>query len=78
MVIQRSGKLYKQTYKNGVPASTLTEAVSLGSESGTSITFTPNKELFTCGFNVLSVEKYLENLQFMLPNCEIVLKEMGN
>lgn len=78
VVIQRSGKLYKQTYKNGVPASTLTEAVSLGTESGTSITFTPNKELFTCGFNVLSVEKYLENLQFMLPNCEIVLKEMGN
>lgn len=75
VAIQRSGKLYNQTYKNGVPTSSLTEAVSIGKESGTSITFTPNKDLFTDGFNMPSIREHLENLRLKYPKLKIVLKE---
>ncbi len=73
--IKRSGKIYEQTYKIGVPQGAVKIIGNVkDGETGTSITFWPDSEIFSTtefDFNVISIR--LRELAFLNPNVKIII-----
>ncbi|CAM6055145.1 unnamed protein product [Sphagnum tenellum] len=71
--VRQNGKVFKQTYKNGVPLAPLKE-VGVTTHRGTVTTFKPNPEIFeTIEFNVDTLANRLRELAFLNSGLHIEL-----
>jgi DNA gyrase subunit B len=76
--IKRDGKIFSQTYRRGAPDGPL-ETVGETTETGTSITFTPDNEIFSeteFSFDVLS--QRLRELSFLNAGVRIIINDERN
>lgn len=74
--IRRNGSIYRQEYKHGIPQTGLM-TVGTTKETGTSVTFKPNPELFGTGFDRDVLQRRLEELTAAYPGLNILI-EQGN
>lgn len=74
--VKRNGKIYKQTYAYGNPTSGL-EVIGSSEETGTSIYFKPDPEIFTetTVFQYEIVKTRMRELAFLNKNIRILLKD---
>ncbi len=71
----RDGKQYQQEYKKGIPTGQV-EAVGKASDTGTTITFLPDKAIFgeaKCDFNTVS--EHLRELAYLNKGLEICIRD---
>jgi DNA gyrase subunit B len=71
--IRRDGGIYRQEYRHGIPQIGLMK-VGETTETGTSITFTPERELFTGGFDKAVIEARVWELTGKYPGLRIGLQ----
>ena len=75
VVVHREGKIYKQTYKKGIPATTL-EVIGTSDKTGTTVRFTPDKEIFdTTEFDFNTLTSRLQELAFLNKSVTLSLRE---
>jgi DNA gyrase subunit B len=74
--VQRNGKIYQQTYRYGEKSSEL-EVIGTCEQTGTSIYFKPDPEIFTEStmFQYEIVKNRMRELAFLNKNIHIVLKD---
>jgi DNA gyrase subunit B len=73
--VRRDGKLYKQRYECGKPVTPVTK-IGDSTESGTTITFKPDKTIFeTLEYDIETLENRLRELAFLNKGVKITLKE---
>jgi len=73
--VRRDGKLYKQRYEFGKPVTPVT-TIGDSIESGTTITFKPDKTIFeTLEYDIETLENRLRELAFLNKGVKISLKE---
>jgi DNA gyrase subunit B len=73
--VRRDGKQYQQEYKKGIPSGAV-EAVGKASNTGTTITFLPDKAIFgeaKCDFNTVS--EHLRELAYLNKGLEICIRD---
>ncbi len=73
--VRRDGKLYQQEYRQGIPCGAV-EEVGESSDTGTTITFLPDEEIFgkvECEFNTIS--EHLRELAYLNKGLEIYIKD---
>ena len=73
--VRRDGKQYQQEYKKGIPSGAV-EAVGKASDTGTTITFLPDKTIFgeaKCDFNTVS--EHLRELAYLNKGLEICIRD---
>jgi DNA gyrase subunit B len=73
--VRRDGKLYQQEYKKGIPSGAV-EVVGESSNTGTTITFLPDKAIFgetKCDFNTIS--EHLRELAYLNKGLEICIRD---
>jgi len=75
--VKRDGNIYQQEYKTGIP---LTDVKIIGkcdkNETGTTITFYPDKEIFsTTEFDFSILKKRLQEIAFLNPSVTIILED---
>lgn len=68
--IRRDGGIYRQEYRHGIPQTGLRK-VGVTQETGTSITFTPEPELFAGGFEQAVIDARVNELQAQYPQVRI-------
>lgn len=68
--IRREGKIYRQDYKHGIPQSSLL-TVGLTKETGTSVTFLPDREIFGPSFDKAIIDRHLPEIKANYPNLAI-------
>ncbi len=73
--IKRSGKIYYQEFERGVPKTDL-QVIGTTSETGTTITFLPDEEIFeTVEFNYEILSKRLRELAFLNRGLKITITD---
>ncbi len=74
--VQRNGQIYRQTYEFGLRTSEL-EVIGTSTETGTSIHFQPDPEIFTeiTVFEYEIVKNRMRELAFLNKNIHIILKD---
>jgi len=74
--VQRNGQIYQQTYQFGLRTSEL-EVIGTSNETGTSIHFQPDPEIFTeiTVFEYEIVKNRMRELAFLNKNIHILLKD---
>ncbi|MBU0504563.1 DNA gyrase subunit B, partial [bacterium] len=73
--IKRSGKVYQQTYRRGVPQEDLKE-VGVTSQQGTKVWFRPDTEIFdTTEYNFDTLSQRLRELAFLNKGVHIIIKD---
>jgi DNA gyrase subunit B len=73
--VRRDGKQYQQEYKKGIPSGAV-EVVGKASNTGTTITFLPDKAIFgeaKCDFNTVS--EHLRELAYLNKGLEICIRD---
>jgi DNA gyrase subunit B len=76
--VRRDGKQYQQEYKQGIPSGQL-EVVGEATNTGTTITFLPDKAIFgeaKCDFNTVS--EHLRELAYLNKGLEICIRDERN
>jgi len=76
--VRRDGKLYQQEYKKGIPSGAV-EVVGVSSNTGTTITFLPDKAIFgevKCDFKTIS--EHLRELAYLNKGLEICIRDERN
>jgi DNA gyrase subunit B len=76
--VRRDGKQYQQEYKKGIPSGAV-EEVGKASNTGTTITFLPDKAIFgeaKCDFNTVS--EHLRELAYLNKGLEIYIRDERN
>ncbi|MFA7708188.1 MAG: DNA topoisomerase (ATP-hydrolyzing) subunit B [Candidatus Pacearchaeota archaeon] len=75
--VKRDGKIYRQEYKIGKPLDDVKVAGTCKKdETGTEITFYPDKEIFsTIEFDFSTLKKRLQEIAFLNPEVTIILKD---
>jgi len=74
-IVRRDGKQYQQEYKKGIPCGAV-EVVGKASDTGTTITFLPDKAIFSeakCDFNTVS--EHLRELAYLNKGLEICIRD---
>lgn len=75
--VKRNGILYRQTFQRGLPDGPLVE-VGEARGTGTSITFTPDPEIFpSTAFNPVLIHEVLEGKSY-LHRCKVTFKDRVN
>ncbi len=75
MTIKRDGKIYRQEFERGIPATAL-EVVGKTNRTGTSIEFWPDDEIFeTVDFRYDILAKRFKELAYLNPTITIVFKD---
>ena len=75
--IKRDGKVYEQSYKRGVPEANVkvVDKIKEG-ETGTSITFWPDSEIFsTLEFDFGTIATRIRELAFLNPSVKLILED---
>ncbi|MDQ6423227.1 ATP-binding protein [Paenibacillus sp. LHD-117] len=72
--VRREGKVFRQDYKHGIPQTSLL-TVGLTSETGTSLTFLPDKNIFQIGFDHRLFANEITGITKTAPNLKIHLLE---
>ncbi len=73
--IKRDNKIYRQRYEKGIKASEL-EVIGETNETGTEITFMPDKEIFEClDFDFDLVSRRLRELAYLNPGVKLVIED---
>lgn len=68
-------KVYRQSFRNGIPQTDVL-AVGVTQETGTSITFMPNPELFSASrLDPAVVKSYIEATAAAYPELKVTLHE---
>lgn len=70
--VRREGKVFRQDYRNGIPQSDLL-TVRIIKETGTSITFLPDQEIFRVPFDSKVIGDYAANLSEKYPDLTVHL-----
>jgi DNA gyrase subunit B len=73
--VRRDGKVHQQEYKQGIPSGQV-EVVGEASDTGTTITFLPDKTIFgeaKCDFNTIS--EHLRELAYLNKELEIGIRD---
>src|SRR5690606_39396359 len=65
--VRREGKVYRQDYKHGIPQSGVL-TVGVTKETGTSVTFLPDPELFASSFDAQIVAERVSELSSAYPD----------
>jgi len=75
--VKRSGKIYEQSYKIGVPQGSVKVVGSAkNDETGTSVTFYPDQSIFsTTNFDFSVIAGRVRELAFLNPNCKIIIND---
>lgn len=74
-IVKRDGKVYKQSYKIGIPDADVAE-VGVSDETGTEITFYPDPTIFeTVEFDFAILQNRFRNQAFLNTNVTIILKD---
>jgi DNA gyrase subunit B len=68
--VRREDRVFRQEYRHGIPETGLM-TVGVTKETGTSITFLPDPELFRNGFDPEAVERYSREAAEMYPGLNI-------
>ncbi len=73
--VKKHGKIYEQKFSRGIPTSKL-EIIGESQESGTTILFKPDKEIFkTAVFDSTRLKERLTYTTFLNPGLKIILKD---
>lgn len=73
--VKRDGKIYEQKYKRGKPQGDL-RVVGKSDSTGTTVTFSPDEEIFsTLQFDFSVVATRMRELAFLNPGLKIILKD---
>jgi DNA gyrase subunit B len=73
--VRRQGSVYRQSYRSGVPQAPL-EKGEASSETGTTITFWPNSEIFeTVDFDYETLRTRFQQMAFLNKGLRIALKD---
>lgn len=82
--VKRGGKIYRQEYKRGTPKTSVvphpkSQLDLLNNQnSGTAVTFLPDKEIFaTIKFNFETIKKAIRERAYLVPNLFFHLKDEG-
>jgi DNA gyrase subunit B len=68
--VRREGKVFRQDYKHGIPQTPLL-TVGLTNETGTSVTFLPDKEIFSSGFDQSILAKEITKISEAYPQLKV-------
>jgi DNA gyrase subunit B len=68
--IRREGKVFRQDYKHGIPQTELL-VIGVTKETGTSVTFIPDQDIFGTGFNKNVLENRIAELRSNFPALKI-------
>ncbi|MCY9696730.1 helix-turn-helix domain-containing protein [Paenibacillus alginolyticus] len=68
--IRRDGRVFQQHYKHGIPQSEL-QTVGVTKETGTSVTFLPDRDIFSKSFELSMLEKQAEDFAVLYPKLHI-------
>ncbi len=75
--VRRDGKLYQQEYKQGIPCGGV-EVVGEASDTGTTIVFLPDKEIFgKAEYDFNTISEHLRELAYLNKGLEISIKDEG-
>ncbi|SNX53789.1 DNA topoisomerase (ATP-hydrolyzing) subunit B [Thermoanaerobacterium sp. RBIITD] len=75
VIVKQNGKIYKQKYERGIPKSEL-EVIGDTDETGTTITFKPDKEIFeTLEYDYDILSQRLRELSFLNKGIKIKLND---
>jgi DNA gyrase subunit B len=72
--IRREGRIYRQEYVNGIPQTDLM-AIGFTDDTGTSVTFKPNAELFGSRFSPQRIREKIEDISLRYPGVKIGLED---
>lgn len=70
--VRREGKAFRQEYKHGIPQTPLL-TIGLTNETGTSLTFLPDKDIFRTGFDPSRFAEELATLSNAFPKLKLQL-----
>ncbi|WP_199615235.1 ATP-binding protein [Paenibacillus alkalitolerans] len=70
--VRRDGRVYRQDYKYGVPQTDLL-TVGVTDETGTSITFEPDRDIFTKSFDINTLQQRISELAVNYPDLRVRL-----
>lgn len=74
VVVDRSGKKWKQRYEKGVPQGDV-EAIGNADGTGTTVTYKADATIFpSIELNVETVTKRLRELSYLVPTCKFILE----
>jgi DNA gyrase subunit B len=68
--IRRDGRVFQQHYKHGIPQSEL-PTVGITKETGTSVTFLPDREIFNKAFDLHILEKQTAEISAQYPKLHL-------
>ncbi len=75
--VRRDGKLHQQEYKRGIPCGAV-EVVGKASDTGTTIAFLPDKEIFgDAEYDFNTISEHLRELAYLNKGLEISIKDEG-
>ncbi|WP_235561009.1 ATP-binding protein [Bacillus sp. FJAT-28004] len=72
--VRREGKVFRQDFKHGIPQSELL-VLGMTKETGTSITFKPNPDIFKYHFDKAAIIDRLAEIQLKFPNLKAEMLE---
>ncbi|CAM3523005.1 ATP-binding protein [Marinicrinis lubricantis] len=72
VVISREGKIFRQDFKHGIPQNVLM-TVGQSEETGTSMTFRPDPNIFSAGFRLVKLEEIIALITESYPELSIQL-----
>lgn len=83
VITKRDGGKWYLLFKDGIPQDTKAKCLEKTNETGTSIRFVPDKEIFkipeeTPCFNYQRIKEELINTSYFIPNVSFVLNYNGN
>ncbi|MGU3442724.1 ATP-binding protein [Bacillus cereus] len=69
--VRREGRVYHQNFKHGIPQSELL-VIGITKETGTSITFKPDQDIFTCGLDKKQLTERIKLFKEHYTNLNII------
>ncbi len=71
--IRREGQIFRQQYRNGIPQ-TGVNIVGASGETGTSVTFAPDTELFQSRVNIAQLKQRIDEMKADYPSLQFYLE----
>ncbi|MCI4252776.1 ATP-binding protein [Bacillus sp. CCB-MMP212] len=75
--VRREGRVYHQDFKYGIPQSELL-VIGITKETGTSVTFKPDQDIFTFSFNKTQLTERINVFKEHYPNLNVQIIDSNN